>query len=247
MIKRGTSFSEVAYFLSKYGQVNPPLQLQTNSWKTAYHIFYEVLNEGREILVFEHSLKNARDGFDNYFPNTQREGWKDSTGKPIKLSGISLEVFNKFENFSEREVWEQVSKYANIAVKDYEPIFENLIAIEESEKKENILKTEGGEKVYISTKVERDPSLRNDALKIHGYDCAVCGFNFEKYYGDWGKHWAEVHHLVPISESKQKKRQTNPTKDLAVICANCHRMIHRKKGIALTILELKGKLKHKRI
>lgn len=247
MIKRTTSFIEVAYFLSKYGQVEPPMQLHTNSWKTAYHIFYEALNEGRAILVFENSLRNARNGFDNYIHNTQRKGWKDKAGKPNKLKGIGLDVFNNFENLSEHEVWERVSKYANIGLNEFESVYENLLAIEESEKDENILKTEGGEKVYISSKVEREPSLRNDALKIHGYDCAVCGFNFEKQYGDWGKSWAEVHHLVPISESKKEKRHTNPSKDLVVLCANCHRMIHRKKGIALTLLELKGKLKQKRV
>ena len=246
MIKRTTSFFEVAYFLSKYGQLDPPKVLQTDSWKTAYHIFYEDLNEGRDILTFEHSLKNARDGFDNYFPSTHREGWKDKSGKPIKLSGISLDVFNKFEKLGEAEVWKRVSKYSNTNVKGFETIFNDLIAIEESEKKENILKTEGGEKVYISRKVERNPSLRNDAIRIHGYDCAVCGFNFEKCYGDWGKGWAEVHHLVPISESKKQTKYTDPEYDLVILCANCHRMIHRKKGLVLTISELKGKLKHKR-
>ena len=205
-------------------------------------MFYERLNEGREISAFEHSLKNARDAFDSHFPNIQREGWKDSEGQANKLSGISLEVFNKLKNLTEQEVWQKISRHSNINAKEYEPIFKNLVAIEDSEKIENIAKTEGGTKVFISTKVERDPSLRNDAFKAHGYNCAVCGFNFEKAYGVWGKNWAEVHHLVPISESKKEKRKTDPKSDLAVLCANCHRMIHRKKGIALTISELKIKL-----
>jgi predicted restriction endonuclease len=243
MIKRGIHFIEVAYFLSRYGPSDPPIMLKTNSWKEAYHMFYEKLNEGREILAFEHSLKNARDAFDSHFPNTQREGYKDSEGQPNKLSRISLEVFNKFKNLTEQEVWQRISQHSNLNSKEYEPIFEILIAIEDSEKKENTAKTEGGLKVFISTRVERDPSLRNDALKAHGYDCAVCGFNFEKTYGVWGKNWAEVHHLVPISESKKEKRKTDPKSDLAVLCANCHRMIHRRKGIALTISELKSKLK----
>lgn len=242
MIKRGIHFIEVAYFLSRYGPSNPPITLKTNSWKEAYHMFYENLNEGRDISAFEHSLKNARDAFDSHFPDTQREGWKDSEGQPNKLSGISLKVFNKFKNLNQQEVWEKISRHSNFSSKDYESIFENLIAIEDSEKKENTAKTEGGTKVYISTRVERRPDLRNNALKIHGYDCAVCGFNFEKVYGLWGKNWAEVHHLVPISESKKEKRQTDPKIDLVVLCANCHRMIHRKKGVALTIWELKNKL-----
>ena len=70
----------------------------------------------------------------------------------------------------------------------------------------------------------------------------VCGFNFEKTYGSWGKNWAEVHHLLPIAEKKKNKTITNPDTDLAVLCANCHRMTHKKKDTILTIDELKKKL-----
>ena len=243
MAKRSTQFIEVAFFLSKYGQKTPPEVLQTDSWREAYHMFYEQLNEGRTISVFEHSLKNARDDFDSHFPDTQREGWKDKDGNPSKLSGMSLEVFEQFNKLSFEQIWAKVQNYANLDVRTFEQVFENLIAIEESEKEEHSTKTEGGLKVYISKRVERNPSLRNAALKIHGYDCMVCGFNFEKAYGEWGKDWAEVHHLTPMYETKKSKIQTDPKKDLAVVCANCHRMIHRKKGIVLTIDKLKIKIK----
>lgn len=242
MIKRGKNFVEVAFFLSKYGKSKPPKQLEIKSWKEAYHIFYEKLNEGREILTFEHSLKNARDAFDSHFIETEREGWKDKKGSPNKLSGVSLEVFSRFDQLSENEIWERITKYSNLKIKNYKDIFEDLIAVEESEKEVNTSKTEGGIKVYISKKVERDPSLRNDAFKIHGYNCMVCKFNFQENYGDWGRDWAEVHHLKAIADKKKEKTITDPKTDLAVLCANCHRMIHRKKNKALTIEELKRKL-----
>ena len=53
--------------------------------------------------------------------------------------------------------------------------------------------------------------------------------------------YAEVHHLVPFGEDP-RTRETNPRTDLAVLCANCHRMVHRKRDVALTIEELRGKL-----
>jgi hypothetical protein len=242
MIKRATNFIEVAFFLSKYGKSNPPEVLQTTSWKVAYRMFYEKLNEGRDILTFEHSLKNARDAFDSHFTETQRKGWKDGKGLPNKLSGASLNVFKKFNALKETEVWQRISDFADKDSKNYEVVFENLLAVEESEKGESTVKTEGGIKVYISSKVERNPSLRNDAFNIHGYDCMVCGFNFEEKYGIWGKDWAEVHHLKPIAERKDRKTITNPKTDLVVLCANCHRMIHRKKDIALSLTELMGKI-----
>lgn len=101
-------------------------------------------------------------------------------------------------------------------------------------------KTEGGKKVVISVKAERNSKLREQAIKIHGLKCKVCDFDFEKVYGSWGKGFIEVHHMIPLSDSKE--RETNPKTDLVVVCSNCHRMIHRKKNITLTIEELKAKL-----
>jgi hypothetical protein len=52
-----------------------------------------------------------------------------------------------------------------------------------------------------------------------------CGFEFEKMYGVLGKNFAEIHHLKPLSDQPGPRRPK--LADLAVVCANCHRMIHR--------------------
>ncbi|SCL74585.1 putative restriction endonuclease [Methanoculleus chikugoensis] len=103
-------------------------------------------------------------------------------------------------------------------------------------------RTEGNVKVRISTVIERDPALRSDALRIHGFNCAVCGFNFEEHYGEWGENFAEVHHIIPLSEYRGTITEVNPKTDLVVLCSNCHSMIHRKRGVTLTVDELKGKM-----
>jgi len=76
---------------------------------------------------------------------------------------------------------------------------------------------------------ERDPKLRRakiDAvLARHGrVACEVCGFDFERTYGTRGARYAECHHVVPLHASGETKTRLA---DLAVLCANCHRMIHR--------------------
>lgn len=103
-------------------------------------------------------------------------------------------------------------------------------------------KTEGGKKVYISKKAERDNGLRNKAIAIHGTSCKACGFDFGLFYGDWGQDFIEVHHLIPLGGKESKKRKTNPKTDLTVLCANCHRMIHRKKKNVLSLDELRLKI-----
>jgi predicted HNH restriction endonuclease len=102
--------------------------------------------------------------------------------------------------------------------------------------------TEGGKKVIISTVIERNRKLRDEAIKIHKLNCQVCGFNFEEKYGEIGQEFIEVHHVVPLSEDYNPKK-VDPKTDLNVVCSNCHKMIHRKKKITLSIIELKQKLK----
>ena len=66
----------------------------------------------------------------------------------------------------------------------------------------------------------------------------ACGFDFEKTYGERGKDYIEVHHVVPLA-SRDAEVRIDPAKDLIVVCSNCHRMIHRKKNQVLSLEELK--------
>jgi 5-methylcytosine-specific restriction protein A len=64
--------------------------------------------------------------------------------------------------------------------------------------------------------------------KIHGYQCQVCNFDFERIYGELGKEYIEAHHLIPYADLEAgKSRRLDPHKDFAVLCSNCHRMIHK--------------------
>lgn len=76
---------------------------------------------------------------------------------------------------------------------------------------------------------ERDPKLRAaklSSVRAAGGQiaCEVCGFDFESRYGDVGAGYIEVHHVRPLHDSGPTKTRLA---DLALLCANCHRMIHR--------------------
>lgn len=76
---------------------------------------------------------------------------------------------------------------------------------------------------------ERNQKLARRAKKIHGYSCQVCGFNFENVYGELGHEFIEAHHLTPFSKLPEDKIvNLSPLSDFAVVCSNCHRMLHRK-------------------
>eukprot|EP00918_Siedleckia_nematoides_P013151 GHVU01028702.1.p1 GENE.GHVU01028702.1~~GHVU01028702.1.p1 ORF type:complete len:210 (-),score=28.23 GHVU01028702.1:440-1069(-) len=57
--------------------------------------------------------------------------------------------------------------------------------------------------------------------------CEVCGFDFEKEYGDLGKGFIEGHHSKPISELKENEK--TKIEDIVMVCSNCHKMLHRKR------------------
>ncbi len=52
-----------------------------------------------------------------------------------------------------------------------------------------------------------------------------CGFDFAEQYGALGEGYAQVHHLLPLGKAPKDGRETK-LKDLAIVCANCHVMIH---------------------
>ncbi|MDR3727059.1 MAG: DUF3578 domain-containing protein [Terracidiphilus sp.] len=77
-------------------------------------------------------------------------------------------------------------------------------------------------------RIERNSALSKMVKKIHGYTCEACHINFSKFYPGINKNkYIEAHHLVPIATLKGQKVSRNPKTDFAVLCANCHRMIHR--------------------
>jgi putative restriction endonuclease len=65
----------------------------------------------------------------------------------------------------------------------------------------------------------------------------VCDLHFPDRYGPLGHAFAEAHHLVPLS--KVKKCVMTKIDDLATVCANCHRMLHRMDGVTSDIATLR--------
>ena len=106
---------------------------------------------------------------------------------------------------------------------------------------------EGGVALRAHLCRERDPKLRRSKLedtKRRGLPiaCEVCSFDFGRTYGSHGADYFECHHRTPLHVTG--KTQTRLA-DLALLCSNCHRMIHRTKQW-LTVEELKELLEQQR-
>ena len=126
---------------------------------------------------------------------------------------------------------EVVKRVRNISANDI-----NLT--EETKQEESQPRTEGKKTVYYTTKYERSVQNREEAIRIHGTKCMICGFDFEKKYGELGKGYIEVHHIKPLSDLNEEV-VVNPATDLICVCSNCHRMLHRFRNYMVSVEELR--------
>jgi predicted HNH restriction endonuclease len=90
-------------------------------------------------------------------------------------------------------------------------------------------------------RLERDSSITRKAkakrlAETGRLECDVCGTDFAKAYGSVGIGFIEAHHTKPVSalDSNEKTKLS----DLALVCSNCHRMLHRGKPL-LSVSQLK--------
>ena len=100
---------------------------------------------------------------------------------------------------------------------------------------------EGKQKFKQHYARERDSSITRKAkakrlAETGKLACDVCNFDFSYTYGELGHGFIEAHHTVPVSELKGTTK--TKIKDLALVCSNCHRMLHRQKKV-ISISELK--------
>ena len=84
---------------------------------------------------------------------------------------------------------------------------------------------------------------RKKAMTANGrLACEVCEFDFSLAYGNRGLGFIECHHTKPVATLGTDDK--THIDDLALVCANCHRMIHRRKPW-LSITELNALISSK--
>ena len=89
------------------------------------------------------------------------------------------------------------------------------------------IETEEG-RATLRAHLERERSVKLVRIfksSIPDFACVVCGFNFEKAYGNLGRKFIEAHHTKPVSE--MVPGEVTRLEDLVPLCSNCHRMVHR--------------------
>jgi len=188
------------------------------------HIVEVIAFTGEENKIpFDNTLLSKLD-FRNH-------GWGNAenlTNLKLKedLEKYQIEIWKLFKPFLNPDLAENL--------KDYQQYFNDELD-KDFESKE-------GKLLFRNHRIrERDSSISHKkkmiALSEGKYNCEVCGFSYQDFYG---QDYIECHHKIPISLGERVTK----LEDLALVCSNCHRMLHRKiNDKFLSIDELKELIK----
>lgn len=102
--------------------------------------------------------------------------------------------------------------------------FNELEPLDDTEAPEGRILT----RIHLSRERNRHLAAKKKAVVFDSAGtliCEVCGFDFGQRYGSLGKGFMECHHTIPLSTLAPGSRTR--LEDLALVCANCHRMLHR--------------------
>lgn len=171
--------------------------------------------------------------------------------KKVKLSGVTQGNACKIENIGsavnidelQLNIWEWFKNYFVPSERQSEAITSSII--KELEITNPDLNGKEGELKLITHIVkERNRKIviekKRLAVKTNTLKCEVCSFSFIDVYQS---NFIECHHITPISQSEGVIETR--LEDLALVCSNCHRMLHTKfNGLYLSIKELQIRLQN---
>jgi 5-methylcytosine-specific restriction enzyme A len=159
------------------------------------------------------------------------------------LSSVSAMDRQVWNDFSLRR--DELRRLANSirASIDSSEIFSNdaVFLEEEAEFPEGALKY----RQHVTRERNRDlvRTAKQRYKQKHGkLNCEICGFDFFEVYGNIGEDFIECHHTLPVSELGADSK--TKIDDVALLCPNCHRIVHRRRPW-LRIDDLRNILKKK--
>lgn len=144
-------------------------------------------------------------------------------GKPTKGGKLTREVVREFENDTGR----LAAQAATVRGQTTRRKVASPSSIVDPDLGVPVAEGRVLERVHLARERDssiRDAKIRSVAAAGEAIACEACGFDFEATYGQRGLGYIEVHHRVPLHVSGPTETLLD---DLALLCSNCHRMIHR--------------------
>ncbi|WP_370013916.1 HNH endonuclease [Peribacillus sp. B2I2] len=155
--------------------------------------------------------------------------WKSQIRKHIYLNSSDTDIFKGNVGDNTDLFYSIEGKGKGIwGLRSFEPKGNNVDLTED-----DLGFIEGKKKLRQHIYRERNPKVIRMAKEKFKQEhngllfCEICGFDFYETYGEIGEDFIEGHHTVPVSHLEEG--QVTKVEDIAIVCSNCHRMLHRKR------------------
>ena len=192
-----------------------------------------VIPSGRDARVKE--LSELLRSMPYHLTEARQPTFRNSDGVAFKLQNIRQVATGKgLGNVSrmDREVWsdfgDSPSEVKRVALSIREAIRNNDIIEVEAEDANGEEFKEGRLLTRWHSRRERNPKLRKQLLASRwpvGLNCEVCDLNRPNMPHDLQEALFEGHHLIPLATAAGERKTR--LEDMALLCASCHRLIHR--------------------
>jgi 5-methylcytosine-specific restriction protein A len=171
--------------------------------------------------------------FPHHSHASRKESFRNAAGVVFKLQNLRQVATGKgLGNTSkvDREVWEEFGNNPLQTKEIAKLIRDSAEAIGEVHEEPSEYETFREGRIVTEThrRRERDPKLRRRLLaqrrKRGPLKCDMCGMTASVNVAGLEDAMFEAHHVLPLASSLERKTKLA---DMALLCANCHRMIHR--------------------
>lgn len=162
----------------------------------------------------------------------RQPSFRNPDGVAFKLQNIrSVAIGSGLKNTSkvDREVWDELGNNPSRTIELGRLIRQSITIIDDLPLPEDEVEfSEGKSATKVHIRRERSAKLRKELidmrLKQGGMSCDLCATDGSKIDPALRISMFECHHIIPLSVVGETKTKV---KDMALLCANCHRLLHR--------------------
>ncbi len=193
--------------LNRYG-TGSPKQRKFHHARIKNGKLFVVLRQRKKYLFAPSKFSGYRNNTTNHLNHLRERDGRVTNGKIKKLLGNPLDVGAKDYQKIDDAYLDYCSAFQIVPSRHHRPRRYWLIKYDLEKGDiaypddvpfpEEVL--EGAKFRIFVNKFERSTKARRKCLQHYGYDCCVCGFNFEERYGDLGLDYIHVHHIIPLAD-----------------------------------------------
>lgn len=170
--------------------------------------------------------------FPHHSNAARQPSFRNPDGVAFKLQNLrSVAIGSGLKNTSkvDREVWEELGDNPSRTIELGRLIRQSIAIIDDLPLPEDEVEfSEGKSATKVHIRRERSAKLRKELidlrLKQGGMSCDLCAKDGSEIDPDLRISMFECHHIIPLSVVGETKTKV---KDMALLCANCHRLLHR--------------------